>query len=42
VGAPGTLAQYPDLASDYDNQARTDPPDIGADQYNANYVWFPW
>jgi hypothetical protein len=42
VGGPGTLALYPDIAFDYDNQARTDPPDIGADQYNANYVWFPW
>ena len=41
-GGPGTQVLYPDVAFDYDNQARTDPPDIGADQYNANYVWFPW
>jgi len=42
VGGSGMQAVYQGLASDYDNQARPDPPDIGADQYNANYVWFPW
>jgi hypothetical protein len=43
AGGSGLQAQYPDLALDYDNQLRPDAtPDIGADQYNANYVWFPW
>ena len=43
VGDPGPEAQYPDVQFDYDNQARPDTtPDIGADQYNSTYVWFPW
>jgi hypothetical protein len=43
VGASGIQGQYPAVAFDYDNQARPDTtPDIGADQYNSTYVWFPW